>query len=96
MRRTSDDPETAGAAALERAVVHSQRWLESVPGRRVPAAGSADDAAFRLGTTLPAPGRPSVEVIDTLAAAVEPGLMAVAAVARAARVPAVQSTAVGE
>jgi glutamate/tyrosine decarboxylase-like PLP-dependent enzyme len=47
-----------------------------VPGRRVPAQGTADDAVVRLGTELPAHGRPAAEVIDRLAAAVEPGLMA--------------------
>src|SRR4051812_35081919 len=64
------------AAILRRVVAHAHRWLESVPGRRVPAAGTADDAAHRLGTELPARGRPATEVIDGLAAAVEPGLMA--------------------
>src|SRR4051812_10844754 len=64
------------AAILRRVVAHAHRWLESVPGRRVPAAGTADDAAHRLGTELPARGRPATEVIDELAAAVEPGLMA--------------------
>jgi glutamate/tyrosine decarboxylase-like PLP-dependent enzyme len=63
-------------AALDRAVAHAHRWLESVPGRRVPAEGTADDAAHRLGTDLPPHGRPATEVIDRLAAAVEPGLMA--------------------
>jgi glutamate/tyrosine decarboxylase-like PLP-dependent enzyme len=63
-------------AALDVAVAHAHRWLESVPGRRVPAEGTADDAAERLGTVLPPRGRPAGEVIDALAAAVEPGLMA--------------------
>src|SRR3954469_2800008 len=71
MGRTSEDP-----AILDRAVAHAHRWLESVPGRRVPAAGTADDAAHRRGTELPPHGRPATEVVDGLAAAVEPGLMA--------------------
>src|SRR3954466_13055761 len=71
MGRTSEDP-----AILDRAVTHAHRWLESVPGRRVPAAGTADDAAHGLGTGLPPHGRPAGDVVDELAAAVEPGLMA--------------------
>src|SRR4051794_34136504 len=63
-------------AALDRAVAHAHRWLETVPGRRVPAEGTADEAAPRLGPALPPHGRPATEVIDRLAAAVEPGLMA--------------------
>jgi glutamate/tyrosine decarboxylase-like PLP-dependent enzyme len=42
----------------------------------VPATGTADDTAARLGTELLAHGLPPGEVIDRLAAAVEPGLMA--------------------
>ena len=63
-------------AVLDLAASYAHRWLASVPDRRVPAAGTADDAAARLGTTLPARGSDPVEVIDRLAAAVEPGLMA--------------------
>src|SRR5215212_2041662 len=76
MGRASEDPANVEAAILERAVAHAHRWLESVPGRRVPATGTADDAAARLGVALPTHGRPATEVIDELAAAVEPGLMA--------------------
>jgi glutamate/tyrosine decarboxylase-like PLP-dependent enzyme len=71
MGRASEDP-----AILDLALAHARRWLESVPGRRVPAEGTADDAATRLGTGLPACGRPAAEVVAALAAAVEPGLMA--------------------
>jgi hypothetical protein len=65
MGRASEDP-----AILELALVHARRWLDSVPGRRVPAEGTADDARGRLGTELPASGRPAAEVVDALAAAV--------------------------
>jgi glutamate/tyrosine decarboxylase-like PLP-dependent enzyme len=61
---------------LDRAAAHAHRWLASLPGRRVPAVGTADDAVARLGTELARHGRPGVEVVDRLAAAVEPGLMA--------------------
>src|SRR5215212_9300435 len=76
MGRASEDPANVEAASLERAVAHARRWLESVPGRRVPPTGTADDAAARLGVALPAHGRPATEALDELAAAVEPCLMA--------------------
>ena len=76
MGRTSEDSAYLDAAILDRAVAHAYRWLESVPGRRVPSTGTADDTVFRLGAALPVHGRPATEVIDALAAAVEPGLMA--------------------
>jgi glutamate/tyrosine decarboxylase-like PLP-dependent enzyme len=76
MAPASDHPANVEAAILDRAVAHANRWLESVPGRRVPATGTADDVAVRLGADLPEHGRPAAEVIDLLAAAVEPGLMA--------------------
>jgi len=71
MGAASDDD-----TVLDRAAAHAHRWLESVPTRRVPASGSADDVIGRLGDDLPAQGRPPEEVVDLLAAAVEPGLMA--------------------
>jgi len=61
---------------LDRALAHASRWLQSVPGRRVPATGTAGDAASRLGTELPERGLPAADVVDRLVAAVEPGLMA--------------------
>lgn len=76
MGGASEDRAVLDRAVLDRAVAHAHRWLASVPGRRVPAAGSADDAVARLGAELPLRGRPGTEVIDRLAAAVEPGLMA--------------------
>ena len=54
---------------------HAKQWLDAVPDRRVPATGSAEDAIARLGSELPENGTPAAEVIDRLAAAVEPGLM---------------------
>lgn len=71
MERTSGDD-----AILDLAAAHAHRWLESVATRRVPAEGIADDVAARLGTELPAHGWPAGEVIDRLAAVVEPALMA--------------------
>src|SRR4051794_22620647 len=71
MAAASEDP-----AILDRAVAHAHRWFGSVPTRRVPPSGTADDVVARLGTDLPERGRPAAEVVDVLAAAVEPGLMA--------------------
>src|SRR4051794_989140 len=71
MGRATEDP-----ASLDLAAAHARRWLESVPGRRGPAEGTADDAAARLGSELPAHGRPAAEGVGALAGAVEPGLMA--------------------
>lgn len=63
-------------SVLDHAVAHARRWLETMERRRVPAEGTAEDAAARLGTVLPERGMPAPQVIDRLAAAVEPGLMA--------------------
>ena len=57
-------------------MVHARRWLASVPTRRVPSAASADDVIGLLGTDLPLRGEEPTAVIDHLATAVEPGLMA--------------------
>jgi glutamate/tyrosine decarboxylase-like PLP-dependent enzyme len=62
--------------ALERAAAHAQEWLSSVPGRDVPPSATADESRARLGGQLPEdPGDPA-DVVDELAEAVEPGLMA--------------------
>jgi glutamate/tyrosine decarboxylase-like PLP-dependent enzyme len=76
MAGTPGDDDDGLAAALDRALLHARTWAASVAGRRVPAAGTADAAAIRLGLELPAAGLPPAEVVDRLAAAVEPGLMA--------------------
>jgi glutamate/tyrosine decarboxylase-like PLP-dependent enzyme len=76
---TSSTPVPARPTAdpvLDRAMSHARDWLAALPDRHVPATGTADDAAQRLGTRLPAHGEDPAEVIDRLAAAVEPGLMA--------------------
>jgi glutamate/tyrosine decarboxylase-like PLP-dependent enzyme len=68
--------EQATAAAFDRAVEIAREWLADVPTRRVPPMGSASDTAARLGTALPEAAADPVEVVDALAAAVAPGLMA--------------------
>jgi glutamate/tyrosine decarboxylase-like PLP-dependent enzyme len=62
--------------ALDRAVAHSRRWLDSLDDRRVPASVGIADVADRLGGALPKHGAPPEEVVDRLAEAAEPGLMA--------------------
>lgn len=62
--------------ALAAAVEHARAWIASYPDRRVPAEGGADDAADRLGRTLPEHGIAPTDVVELLAGAVEPGLMA--------------------
>jgi glutamate/tyrosine decarboxylase-like PLP-dependent enzyme len=64
------------ASVLDLAVDRARRWLESVPDRRVPATGTAEDAAARLGTAFPEHGLPPSDVLERLVSAVEPGLMA--------------------
>jgi glutamate/tyrosine decarboxylase-like PLP-dependent enzyme len=66
----------ADDAVLDHAAASARRWLSSLDERRIPAEGTAEDAAARLGTVLPERGSPAVQVLDRLTAAVEPGLMA--------------------
>src|SRR5204863_8018741 len=61
---------------LDRAAAHVRRWLAQLPDRRVPAAATSDAVADALGRALPEQGSPPADVIDRLAAAVEPGLVA--------------------
>jgi glutamate/tyrosine decarboxylase-like PLP-dependent enzyme len=74
-----DEPQRGsppGGDALDRAVAHSRRWLDSLDDRPVPAAAGIDDIAAQLDGGLPERGTPPDEVIERLAAAAEPGLMA--------------------
>jgi glutamate/tyrosine decarboxylase-like PLP-dependent enzyme len=71
--------QVAGAGsgdALDRAISHSRRWLDSLQDRRVPATAGVEAIAERLGRALPQKGSSAEEVVDHLASAVEPGLMA--------------------
>ena len=64
--------------ALEAAMIHALRWLASVPDRPVPPQASADELRARFGEMIPdGPSEPD-KVIDALAAATDPGLMAIA------------------
>jgi glutamate/tyrosine decarboxylase-like PLP-dependent enzyme len=63
-------------AALDRAVVHTTEWLESLPTRAVPPRASADELRAAFGQPLPDGPTEAAEVVDLLAALAEPGLMA--------------------
>ncbi|WP_045731003.1 pyridoxal phosphate-dependent decarboxylase family protein [Pseudarthrobacter chlorophenolicus] len=62
--------------ALEAAVRHASAWLESLPGRHVGPAVGAHDLTDVFGGILPDQGLPADDVVDFLARAAEPGLMA--------------------
>jgi glutamate/tyrosine decarboxylase-like PLP-dependent enzyme len=61
-------------AAIERAVSHARAWLGSLPDRPVPPRATADELKF--GGPLPDAATDPAKVIDLLAEAAEPGLMA--------------------
>lgn len=63
-------------AALDRASAHARAWLTSLPDRLVPPEADADELLRRLGAELPDGPTDAAEVVDLLAALVEPGLMA--------------------
>jgi glutamate/tyrosine decarboxylase-like PLP-dependent enzyme len=65
-------------AALDAAATEARRWLTSVPERPVPPRRNADELRAGFGEVIPdGPSDPRT-VIDTLAAAADPGLMAIA------------------
>lgn len=64
------------AAALDRARTHADTWLASMPDRPVPPRVGIDDILKTVGQPLPDGPTDPVEVVDLLAAGVEPGLMA--------------------
>jgi glutamate/tyrosine decarboxylase-like PLP-dependent enzyme len=69
-------PEEHYSEALAAAVRHTRQWLESQDQRRVGPRLSAADLAADFGGPLPPDGIPAAEVVDYLATAAEPGLMA--------------------
>ena len=62
--------------ALDRAHDHATTWLESLDDRPVPARADADAITDALGRELPDDPSDSADVVDLLAAACEPGLVA--------------------
>ena len=71
-----DGPMEARGAALERAHHHADAWLASLDDRAVPPSIDADEVVRRLGELPDAP-TPAAEVVDLLAEACEPGLVAI-------------------
>ena len=72
---TQPDPEEM-AKALDRAHAHAAAWLGSLDDRPVPARVGADAVIEALGGDLPEGPTAAPEVVDLLAGAVEPGLVA--------------------
>jgi glutamate/tyrosine decarboxylase-like PLP-dependent enzyme len=69
-------PPDAYQAALRAAAARSREWLASLPDRPVPAQASVEQVRAALGEALPdGPADPG-EVVDLLATAAEPGLVA--------------------
>jgi len=62
--------------ALDSAVGHATRWLDSLATRPVPARASVAEVIEELGVELPDGPTPAPEVIDLLARACDPGLTA--------------------
>ena len=63
-------------AALDAAAARAQEWLASLPDRRVPASASAEDLVTALGEAFPEGQSDPAKVVDLLATAAEPGLVA--------------------
>ena len=63
-------------AALACAHQHASSWLESLDGRPVPPRARAEEVVARLGDRLPDGPTDAERVVDLLAEAVEPGLVA--------------------
>jgi glutamate/tyrosine decarboxylase-like PLP-dependent enzyme len=66
----------ARSAALDRAREHAMAWLATLDERSVPPSADGDEIARRLGD-LPDGPTPAAEVVDLLAEACEPGLVAI-------------------
>lgn len=62
---------------LNRAHAHALEWLASLPTRSVPPQLNAEEVAATLAQPLADAGIDPAEVVDTLAAIAEPGLMAI-------------------
>ncbi len=66
----------ARSAALDRAREHAMAWLATLDERPVPPSADGDEIARRLGD-LPDGPTPAAQVVDLLAEACEPGLVAI-------------------
>jgi glutamate/tyrosine decarboxylase-like PLP-dependent enzyme len=64
-------------AGLDRALEHARVWLRSLDDREVPARHDADQVIDSLGREFPEDGTSPDDVVDLLAAACDPGLVAI-------------------
>jgi glutamate/tyrosine decarboxylase-like PLP-dependent enzyme len=64
-------------AALDAALTHATAWLDDVGTRPVPPRATVEEVLATLDGPLPDEGADPAAVVDELAAAVEPGLMAI-------------------
>jgi glutamate/tyrosine decarboxylase-like PLP-dependent enzyme len=76
MRSADTGSMTDRHLALDHAARHTDRWLDSLASRPVPAQASVPEIIAALGSELPAGPTPPEEVIDLLATACDPGLTA--------------------
>ena len=68
---------TASRPELTAAHLAAERWLDSLPTRKVPAEQGIESIAAALAGPLPTQGLSAESVVEQLAAIVEPGLLAV-------------------
>jgi glutamate/tyrosine decarboxylase-like PLP-dependent enzyme len=73
---SNDSSTTEYDAALDVAVRHARAWLASVQSRPVAARAGIEEITKKLGEDLPEGPTPAEQVLDEMAAAVEPGLVA--------------------
>jgi glutamate/tyrosine decarboxylase-like PLP-dependent enzyme len=74
--RSNTGPMSDHEKALNRAHDHATAWLDSLGDRPVPARAHADAVADALGRELPEGPSEAADVVDLLAEACEPGLVA--------------------
>jgi glutamate/tyrosine decarboxylase-like PLP-dependent enzyme len=72
----ADPVDESSDRALERAHAHATAWRSSLADRDVPAGLGPEQVADTLGRDLPTGSTDAADVVDLLAAAVEPGLVA--------------------
>ncbi len=73
---SNDTSTTEYDAALDAAVRHARAWLASVQSRPVAARAGIEEITKKLGEGLPDGPTPAEQVVDEMAAAAEPGLVA--------------------
>lgn len=63
-------------AVLDRATAHAEKWIDSIPERRVAPSASIDEMKVAFGDPLQDGPVDPIDVIDQLATLADPGLMA--------------------